>query len=126
MNSESICLNLLGRTECPMCIEGKSWLEQEGITYLFRDIFLNPLTKQELLELGRKLPQGLFDLYAPKGARKAGLSEDPKTYSAGQILVLQVENPDMIRYPVFELEDQLIFGFNEEIKLRLLALSGKR
>ena len=108
-----------------MCIEGKSWLEKEGFSYIFRDIFLNPLKKEELVKLAEKLPDGFFDLYAPKGARKAGLSEDPGSYSSNQIVKLQIENPDMVRYPIFDLEDQLIFGFKEETKPLLLAALGK-
>lgn len=104
-----------------MCIEGRSWLDKNGFGYVFRDIFLNPLEKEELFDLAEKLPNGLFDLYAPKGARKAGLSEDPRSFSSDQIIQLQVENPDMIRYPIFDLGDQLIFGFKEEAKPLLLS-----
>jgi arsenate reductase-like glutaredoxin family protein len=117
-------LTLYGRAGCPMCIAGISWLEKEGIAYTFRDIFQDPLTKEELYGLGKKLREGLFDLYAPKGARKRGLSEDSKSYSAEQIVQFQTENPDMIRYPVFDLGDRLIFGFKEETKSLLLSLLG--
>jgi arsenate reductase len=118
-------VTLYGRQGCPMCIEGKSWLEKKGFGYTFRDIFLNPLKKEELFELAEKLPNGHFDLYAPKGARKAGLSDDPGSYSPDQIIQFQIENPDMVRYPIFDLGDKLIFGFKEETKPLLLSALKK-
>ena len=104
----------------------KSWLEKEGFRYFFRDIFLDPLKKEELFKLAEKLPNGVFDLYAPKGARKAGLSEDSRSYSSEQVVQLQIENPDMVRYPVFDLGEQLIFGFKEETRPLLLAALKKQ
>ena len=121
-----LILTLYGRAGCPMCIAGISWLEKEGIAYTFRDIFQNPLTEEELYGLGKKLREGLFDLYAPKGARKTGLSEDSKSYSIEQIVQFQMENPDMIRYPIFDLGNQLIFGFKEETKSLLLSFLAER
>ena len=108
-----------------MCIEGKAWLEKEGLLYIFRDIFLNPLKKEELYKLAEKLPDGLFDLYAPKGARKAGLSEDSSSYSSEEIVQLQIKNPDMVRYPIFDLGEKLIFGFREKTKPLLLGALKK-
>ncbi|MHB8481899.1 MAG: glutaredoxin domain-containing protein [Nitrospiria bacterium] len=113
-------LILYGREDCPMCIEARRWLQEKEISFIFREIFKQPLNKNELLSLAKKLPKGLFNLYAPKGARKAGLSEDPGTFSIQEILQLQIDNPDMIRYPVFDLRDRLIFGFHESTKDLLL------
>ena len=114
-------ISFYGRDGCPMCYDAKRWLEQENISYNFRDIFNHRFTKEELIQLGEKLPNGLFDLFAPKGARKAGLSENPRDFSSEQIVEFQENNPDMIRYPAFEVGNPLIFGFKEPTKLIILA-----
>jgi arsenate reductase-like glutaredoxin family protein len=115
-------LTLYGRAGCPMCMDANAWLNKEKIAYTFRDIFKQPLTGKELLLLANKLPDGIFSLYAPKGAKKAGLSENPFDFSSEAILGLQTGNPDMIRYPIFDTGRQLIFGFKESTKPLLLSV----
>jgi regulatory protein spx len=112
---------LYGRAGCPLCSDAMAWFKKEEIAYTFRDIFKQPLTVKELLLLANKLPDGIFSLYAPKGAKKAGLSENPFDFSAEEILGLQTGNPDMIRYPIFDTGRQLIFGFKESTKPLLLS-----
>ncbi len=117
-------VNFYGREDCPMCIEAKQWLKKQGIPFKFREIFKQPLNEKEILALAENLPEGLFDLYAPKGARKAGLPEDPGNCTIDQILQIQIENPDMIRYPIFDLGRKCLFGFNETTKEALMNLTG--
>jgi arsenate reductase-like glutaredoxin family protein len=94
-----------------MCADAKQWLQAQYISFSFQEIFVQPLSQDELQALGKKTPAGIHDLYAPKGARKVGLPETERSFSPEQIVSLQVGNPDLIRYPLFELDDQLLFGF---------------
>ena len=113
-----------GREGCPMCSEAKQWLTERRIAFTFREIFQQPLSRDELMILAAKTPTGLHDLYASKGARKVGLPEDGRSFSPEQIVNLQVANPDLIRYPLFEFNDQLLFGFHQATRDALLALAG--
>ena len=114
-----------GREGCPMCADAKQWLQEQHIPFSFREIFAQPLSQDELRALGKKTAAGIHDLYAPKGARKVGLPEDGRTLTPDQIVGLQVGNPDLIRYPLFELNHQLLFGFHQGTRDALMALSGE-
>ena len=114
-----------GREGCPMCSEAKQWLTERRIAFTFREIFQQPLSRDELMILAAKTPTGLHDLYASKGARKVGLPEDGRSFSPEQIVNLQVANPDLIRYPLFEFNDQLLFGFQQATRNALMALAGE-
>ena len=114
-----------GREGCPMCSEAKQWLTEHRIAFTFREIFQQPLSRDELMILAAKTPTGLHDLYASKGARKVGLPEDGRSFSPEQIVNLQVANPDLIRYPLFEFNDQLLFGFQQATRNALMALAGE-
>jgi arsenate reductase len=118
-------INIYGRDGCPMCKDAVEWLDSEGIPYRFREIFKEPLTEAELSALAEKLPNRLYDLYAPKGARKVGLPENARELSPEKIFALQQDNPDLIRYPVFDLGDKLLFGFYEKTKSLLLRNIGE-
>ena len=115
-----------GREGCPMCSEAKQWLTEHRIAFTFREIFQQPLSRDELMILAAKTPTGLHDLYASKGARKVGLPEDGRSFSPEQIVNLQAANPDLIRYPLFELGDRLLFGFDRATRDALMAFSGER
>ena len=114
-----------GREGCPMCSEARQWLDERKIAFTFREIFQQPLSQGELMTLAAKTPAGFHDLYASKGARKAGLPEDGRSLSPDQIVSLQVGNPDLIRYPLFELDNQLLFGFHQATRDALMAFSGE-
>ncbi len=113
-----------GREGCPMCTDAKQWLQEQHIPFSFREIFAQPLSQDELRALGKKTAAGIHDLYAPKGARKVGLPEDGRSFSPDQIVNLQVGNPDLIRYPLFEIDNRLLFGFHQTTRDELLALAG--
>lgn len=103
-----------------MCKDAIEWIELKGVSYQFRDIFREPLGRTELLELAEKVPNGIFDLYATKGARKVGLPEIARELFPEKIVIFQMENPDLIRYPIFDLGNELLFGFYESTKPVLL------
>jgi arsenate reductase-like glutaredoxin family protein len=111
-----------GREGCPMCSDTKQWLAERKITFTFREIFQQPLSRDELMALAAKTPARVLDLYAPKGARKVGLPEDGRALTHEQIVSLQVGNPDLIRYPLFELNDRLLFGFHQTTRDALMVL----
>ncbi|MFZ5875009.1 MAG: glutaredoxin domain-containing protein [Nitrospirota bacterium] len=114
-----------GREGCPMCADAKQWLTERKIAFTFREIFEQPLSREELLALAAKVPDGLHGLYAPKGARKVGLPEDGRALPPDQIVSLQVGNPDLIRYPLFEFNNQLLFGFHQATRNALTVLAGE-
>jgi arsenate reductase-like glutaredoxin family protein len=105
-----------------MCADAKQWLAERKISFTFREIFAEPLWRDELGALAAKTPAGAHELYASKGARKVGLPEDGRAFTPDQIVNLQVGNPDLIRYPLFELDDRLLFGFDQATRDALIAL----
>ncbi len=105
-----------------MCSDAKQWLTEHQFAFTFREIFQQPLSVEELQALGNKTPAGAHDLYAAKGALKVGLPEDGRVLTSDQILIIQVQNPDLIRYPLFELDDRLLFGFHQATRNALMAI----
>ncbi len=104
-----------------MCSDAKQWLAERKIAFTFREIFQQPLSRDELMALAAKTPARVLDLYAPKGARKVGLPEDGRALTPEQIVSLQVGNPDLIRYPLFELDDRLLFSFHQATRDALMV-----
>jgi arsenate reductase-like glutaredoxin family protein len=111
-----------GREGCPLCSDAKQWLTERDLAFTFREIFQRPLSRGELVALAAKTSAGIHDLYAAKGARKVGLPEDGRMLTAEQILIVQVHNPDLIRYPLFEVDNRLLFGFHQATRDALMAL----
>ena len=108
-----------------MCSDAKQWLTQRNLEFAFREIFQKPLSRNELVALAAKTSAGIHDLYATKGALKVGLPEDGRKLTVAQILMVQVRNPDLIRYPLFELDDRLLFGFHQATRDALMTLAGE-
>ncbi|MFZ5864084.1 MAG: glutaredoxin domain-containing protein [Nitrospirota bacterium] len=118
-------ITVYGREGCPMCADAKQWLTERKIAFTFREIFEQPLSADELRALAQKTSNSTYDLYAPKGARRVGLPEDGRALTSDQIVNLQVGNPDLIRYPLFEFDNRLLFGFHQATRDALMALVGE-
>ena len=108
-----------------MCSDAKQWLTDRKIAFTFREIFAEPLSRDELVALAAKTPAGAHELYASKGARKVGLPDDGRALTPDQIVSLQIGTPDLIRYPLFELGDRLLFGFHQATCDALMAHPGE-
>lgn len=108
-----------------MCSDAKQWMAKCKLAFTFREIFQKPLSRAELMALATKTSAGIHDLYSAKGALKVGLPEDGRTLTQEQILLVQVRNPDLIRYPLFELDNLLLFGFQTTTREALMAVRGE-
>ena len=85
-------------------------LRESGVSFEKVNYYLEPLTKQKLAELLRKLKMKPRDLLRTSEAvyRELGLGKGE--FSDDEILELMVEHPDLIQRPIVERGNRAVLG----------------
>lgn len=89
-----------------------NWLDEQGYEYSFRDVNKDPLTPNELAEMVRKA--GLEVLVNRRGRKWKMLGLADKNLNDNDLFDVLLENQTVIKRPVFQANDALMVGFDEE------------
>jgi len=108
------------RKPCPGAEEVKSFLEENGVLVMERDISRNPLTKKELgAILGYHNPRYYLDV-ASTAFKKNKL--DKEIPERNELLDMIEENPDLLRNPIILTGRLMTFGSNRRQLIDMFQL----
>lgn len=98
------------RPSCSTCRDARRYAEERGTDLTLRDLFKQPLSKEELRTLlADRSASTIFSSRSPT-VKKLGL--DLTTLADDQLLDLMAEHPTLIRRPLTVVAGQLIVGFD--------------
>ena len=99
---------------CTSCRKAKSWLEEHGLEYEEKNIFHDPLTKDEIKEILMLTDEGTEEIISYRSQAYKNLDVDFDTLSMSELLDLFIEEPSLIRRPIIMDDRRLQIGYNEE------------
>lgn len=99
---------------CTSCRKAKSWLEEQGLEYEEKNIFHEPLTKDEIKEILMLTDEGTEEIISYRSQAYQDLDVDIDALSMNDLLNLFIEEPSLIRRPIIMDDRRLQIGFNEE------------
>lgn len=99
---------------CTSCRKAKSWLEEHDLEYEEKNIFHDPLTKDEIKEILMLTDEGTEEIISYRSQAYKNLEVDFDTLSMNELLDLFVEEPSLIRRPIIMDDRRLQIGYNEE------------
>lgn len=89
-----------------------------------RDYFKQPFTEAELRALlGERPAADIFSWRSPT-ARKLGLAAKRDTLSNDDLIRMMIEEPNLIRRPLFSVNGELVAGFDATARAELTKLLG--
>ena len=103
-------LTVYEKPTCTKCREMDKFLRESGVDFTKINYYLQPLSKQKLTELIRKMgikPRDLLRKSEPV-YKELGLATADLTDS--EIIALMVEHPDLIQRPIIERGDRAVLG----------------
>lgn len=92
------------------CRQAREALAQADVPIETRDIFKQPLSRDDLRRLAGDRPIGAIFSWKSPTARQKGLK--PGALTDDQMLDLMIEEPRLIRRPLIEAGDRLIVGLD--------------
>lgn len=99
---------------CTSCRKAKSWLEEQNLEFVEKNIYHEPLTKDEIKEILMLTDEGTEEIISYRSQAYKNLEEDINRLSMSELLDLLVEEPSLIRRPIIMDDRRLQIGYNEE------------
>ncbi len=113
-------VNLYTSPSCTSCRKAKSWLQEHNIPFVERNIFSNPLSKDEIMQVLRMTEDGTEEIISTRSRAFQNLGVSIDELSIDQLLNMVVEDPGLLRRPIIMDERRLQVGYNEDEIRRFL------
>lgn len=113
-------LKLYTSPSCTSCRKARAWLQEHQIPFVERNIFSEPLTQDELIEILRMTEDGTEEIISTRSKVFQKLDVDLDELSLPKLLKLVQENPGLLRRPIMVDDKRLQVGFNEDEIRRFL------
>ncbi len=99
---------------CTSCRKAKSWLEEQDLKYVEKNIYHEPLTKDEIKEILMLTDEGTEEIISYRSQAYKNLEDDINQLTMNELLDLLIEEPSLIRRPIIMDDRRLQIGYNEE------------
>lgn len=99
---------------CTSCRKAKAWLEDHDLEYVEKNIYHEPLTKDEIKEILMLTDDGTEEIISYRSQAYKDLDVDINSLSMNDLLELFIEEPSLIRRPIIMDDRRLQIGYNEE------------
>ena len=113
-------IKVFGLKNCDTCRNAMKWLNNSGLMHEFHDVRDEGVDPEAVGRWARAV--GWDSLLNQRSTTWRGLDDEKKAgLNEGSAMELMLENPTLIKRPVFEAGDDVIVGFKEEQKAALQA-----
>ena len=119
-------VNLYISPSCTSCRKAKAWLRKHNIDFKERNIFSEPLTKDELIQILRMTENGTEEIISTRSRAFQQLKVNLDDLSIDQLLDLVEKNPSLLRRPIIMDDRRLQVGYNEDEIRRFLPRKVRR
>ena len=119
-------LNLYTSPSCTSCRKAKAWLKEHDISFKERNIFANPLNKEEITQVLRMTENGTEEIISTRSRTFQNLKINLDDLSIDQLIDLVEKNPSLLRRPIIMDDRRLQVGYNEDEIRRFLPRKVRR
>lgn len=109
-------INLYVSSSCTSCRKARAWLKKHDIPFKERNIFSEPLTKEDIVNILRLTENGTEEIISTRSKAFQELHVNLDDLSIDQLLDLVEKNPSLLRRPIIMDDRRLQVGYNDEIR----------
>lgn len=113
-------IEFLVTPSCTSCRKAKAWLIEQGIPFNERNMFANPLCKEELKNILRRCEEGTDSIISKKSHAFIKFKNQIESMTINEILSFLEIHPELIRRPIIVDDTRLQIGFNDDEIRRFL------
>lgn len=124
--SAKYMVNLYISPSCTSCRKAKAWLKKHDIDFKERNIFSEPLTKGELIQILRMTENGTEEIISTRSRAFQQLKVSLDDLSIDQLLDMVEKDPSLLRRPIIMDDRRLQVGYNEDEIRRFLPRKVRR
>ena len=105
---------------CTSCRKARAWLQEHGIPFKERNIFSEPLRKNESKNILKMTGQGTEDIISKRSKAYAQLKTDLDELPMNKLYQLLQDEPGLLRRPIIIDDRRMQVGYNEDEIRRFL------
>ena len=113
-------VTLFTSPSCTSCRKARAWFEEHNIPYQERNIFAEPLSKDEIKEILQMTEDGTEEIISQRYKAYQKLNIDLDELPLKDLFDLIQNNPGILRRPIMLDEKRLQVGYNEDEIRRFL------
>lgn len=99
---------------CTSCRKAKNWLEEHDLPFTEKNIYHDPLTREEIKEILMLTDDGTEEIISYRSQAYRDLTVDLNELSMNELLDLFIKEPSLVRRPIIMDDRRLQIGYNEE------------
>jgi regulatory protein spx len=105
---------------CTSCRKARAWLQEHDIPFKERNIFSEPLSKNEIKNILKMTVHGTEDIISKRSKAYAQLKVDLDELPMNQLYKLLQDEPGLLRRPIIIDDRRMQVGYNEDEIRRFL------
>ena len=99
---------------CSSCRKAKKWLDEYGIKYIEKNLFVTKITREDIKNILEKTENGLEDIISTRSKAFKENNLDADEMTINELLDFIVANPSVLRRPIIVDKHRLQIGYNDE------------
>lgn len=99
---------------CASCRKAKKWLNDFGIDYVEKNIFVSKLNRNEIKAILQKTEHGFDDIISTRSKVFKEKTISLENMSINEMLDFIEENPSILKRPIIVDDRRLQIGYNDE------------
>ncbi|WEB30458.1 transcriptional regulator Spx [Lactobacillus mulieris] len=119
-------INLYVSSSCTSCRKARAWLNKHDVPFKERNIFSEPLTKEEIVNILRLTENGTEEIISTRSRAFQELHVNLDDLSIDQLLDLVEKNQSLLRRPIIMDDRRLQVGYNDDEIRRFLPRKVRR
>lgn len=119
-------INLYASSSCTSCRKARAWLKKHDVPFKERNIFSEPLTKEDIVNILRLTENGTEEIISTRSKAFQELHVNLDDLSIDQLLDLVEKNPSLLRRPIIMDDRRLQVGYNDDEIRRFLPRKVRR
>ena len=105
---------------CTSCRKARAWLEANAIPYKERNVFKEPLTRDEIKNILRMTEDGTEEIISTRSKLFSELDISLDDLSLGELIEMIQKQPALLKRPLMIDENRMQVGYNEDEIRRFL------
>ncbi|WP_134644632.1 transcriptional regulator SpxA [Weissella cibaria] len=105
---------------CTSCRKARAWLESNAIPYKERNVFKEPLTRDEIKNILRMTENGTEEIISTRSKLFSELDISFDDLSLGELIEMIQKQPALLKRPLMIDEKRMQVGYNEDEIRRFL------
>ena len=107
-------ITIYNSPSCTSCRKAKAWLEENNLEFHEKNIYHEPLTKEEIKAILMLTDEGTEEIISYRSESYQKLELEIESLTMNELLDLFIEEPSLIRRPIIMDDRRLQIGYNED------------